>query len=129
MRSEYPSELVLRPGIWRSPVQLLAPPKSLFWSGLGHSFINFGMSCLGCVWQWFEDISDGVGMVWENYRRGRTTKHITKSKIDGSTVTPAGVDRSEGSRYIIQVGYSPVHRARGIREERVARKVCARALE
>ena len=60
MRPEYPSGLVLGPGIRRSPVRFLAS-RRLFW---GHFFINFGM---------YWDVSgiglgtflDGFGMVWK----------------------------------------------------------------
>ena len=40
MRPEYPSGLVLGPGIWRSPVRFPAPRRSF----RGHFFVNFGMS-------------------------------------------------------------------------------------
>ena len=40
MRSEYPSGLVIGPGIWRSPVRFPAPRRSF----RSHFFVNFGMS-------------------------------------------------------------------------------------
>ena len=65
MKSEYPSGLVLRPGIGRSPVRFPAPGRSF----RGHFFVNFGMSwdlsrsCLGTF-------SDGFGMVLEQMLGG-----------------------------------------------------------
>ena len=58
MGSEYPSGLVLGPGIGRSPVRFPASRRSL----RGHFFVNFGMS-----WDVFGiglgTFSDGSGMV------------------------------------------------------------------
>ena len=60
MRSEYPSGLVIGPGIWRSPVRFPAPRRSF----RGHFFVNFGMS-----WDLSRSglgmLSDGFGMVLE----------------------------------------------------------------
>ena len=55
MRLEYPSGLVLGPGIWRSPVRFPAPRRSF----RGHFFANCGMSWdvfgigLGAFSDWF----------------------------------------------------------------------------
>ena len=67
MRSEYPSGLVVGPGIGRSPGRFPAPPRSV----RGHFFINFGMSWdvsgsgLGTFSDGFgrvlKKMSDGVG--------------------------------------------------------------------
>ena len=65
MRPEYPSGLVLGPGIGRPPVRFPAPQRSF----RGNFFVNFGMSwdvsgsCLGMF-------SDGFGMVLEKMSDG-----------------------------------------------------------
>ena len=66
MRPEYPSGLVLRPGIGRSPVQFPAPRRSF----RGHFFVNFGMSW-DVSGSGLETFSDRFGMVLKNVGRGR----------------------------------------------------------
>ena len=58
MRSEYPSGLVLGPGIGRSPVRFPAPRRSF----RGHFFVNFGMSW-DVSGSGLGTFSDGFGMV------------------------------------------------------------------
>ena len=73
MRSEYPSGLVIGPGIWRSPVRFPAPRRSF----RGHFFVNFGMS-----WDLSRSglgtFSDGFGMVlkkcWAGSKNGKNQK-------------------------------------------------------
>ena len=66
MRPEYPSGLVLGPGIGRSPVRFPARARSV----LGHLFINVGTcvhqfwDVLGCVWEWF---GNAFGSVWDGF--------------------------------------------------------------
>ena len=90
MRSEYPSGLVLGPGIGRSPVRFPARAKSVggfFPAFLGNCFINFGMS-------W--DVSgsglgmflDGFGMVLENMSDG--VEKLQFSKMTGSIFPESG---------------------------------------
>ena len=73
MRPEYPSGLVLGPGIGRSPVRFPAPRRS-FW---GHFFVNFGMS-----WDVSRSglgtFSDGFGMVLKKMSDGVENKHFQK---------------------------------------------------
>ena len=73
MRSEYPSGLVLGPGIGRSPVRFPAPRRSF----RGHFFVNVGMS-----WDVSSSglgtFSDGFGMVLENMSDGVENKHFQK---------------------------------------------------
>ena len=68
MRPEYPSELVLGPGIGRSPVRFQAPRRSF----RGHFFVNFGMS-----WDLSRSglgtFSDGFGMVLKKMLGGVET--------------------------------------------------------
>ena len=67
MRSDYPSGLVLRPGIWRSPVRFPARARSV----RGHVFVNFGMSW-NVSGNGLGTFLDGFGMVLKkNIRRGR----------------------------------------------------------
>ena len=61
MRSEYPSGLVIGPGIWRSPVRFPAPPRSF----RGHFYVNFGMSW-DVSGSGLGTFSDRFGMVLEN---------------------------------------------------------------
>ena len=70
MRPEYPSGVVLGPGIGRSQFRFPASRRSF----RGHFFANFGMS-----WDVFGiglgTFSDGFGMVWnKNIGRSRKTK-------------------------------------------------------
>ena len=58
MMSEYPSGLVLGPGIWRSPVRFPAPRRTF----RGHFFVNFGMSW-DVSGSGLGTFSDGFGMV------------------------------------------------------------------
>ena len=58
MRSEYPSGLVLGPGIWRSPVRFPAPQRSF----RGHFGVTFS-SILGCLGMC-------LGVVWGRFRMG-----------------------------------------------------------
>ena len=83
MRSEYPSGLVLGPGIGRPPVRFPAPRKSF----RDHFFVNFGMSWdvsgsgLGAF-------SDRFGMVLEKMSDG--VKKRTCSKMTGSIFPGSG---------------------------------------
>ena len=65
MRPEYPSGLVLGPGIRRSPVRFPASQRSF----LGQCLVNFGMS-----WDVFGiglgTFSDGFGMVLKKMSDG-----------------------------------------------------------
>ena len=83
MRSEYPSGLVLGPGIWRSPVRFLAPRIS-FW---GKMFVHFGMS-----WDLSRSglgmFSDGFGMVLEKMSDG--VEKLKFSKMIGSIFPGSG---------------------------------------
>ena len=83
MRSEYPSGLVIGPGIWRSPVRFPAPRRSF----RGNFFVNFGMS-----WDLSRSglgmFSDGFGMVLKNVGRGR--KHRKKTKMTWSISPESG---------------------------------------
>ena len=65
MKSEYPSGLVLGPGIWRSPVRFPAPRRSF----RGHFFVNFGMSW-DVSGSGLGTFSDRFGMVLENMSDG-----------------------------------------------------------
>ena len=77
MRPEYPSGLVLGPGIGKSPVRFPAPRRSF----RGHLFVNFGMSWdvsgsgLGkfCGWVW-----DGFG---RNVGRGRKIEIFKNDRV------------------------------------------------
>ena len=73
MRSEYPSGLVIGPGIWRSPVRFPAPRRSF----RGDFVINFGMS-----WDVSRSglgtFSDGFGMVWEKMSDGSKNQNFQK---------------------------------------------------
>ena len=60
MRPEYPSGLVLGPGIRRSPVRFPAPQKSF----RGNCFVYFGMSW-DVSGSGFGTFSDRFGMVLE----------------------------------------------------------------
>ena len=83
MRPEYPSGLVLGPGIWRSPVQFPAPRRSF----RGHVFVNFGMS-------W--DVSgSGQGMFLDRFGMvlGKMSDEVGKSKfsiLSGSIFPESG---------------------------------------
>ena len=65
MRSEYPSGLVLGPGIARSLVRFLAPRRSF----RGHCFVNFGMSW-DVSGSGLGTFSDGFGVVLKKCRTG-----------------------------------------------------------
>ena len=65
VRPEYPSGLVLGPGIWRSPVRFPATRRSF----RGHFFVNFGMSW-DVSGSGLGTFSDGFGMVLENISDG-----------------------------------------------------------
>ena len=71
MRSEYPSGLVIGPGIWKSPVRFPASQRSL----RGHFFVNFGMS-----WDLSRNglgtFSDGFGMVLKKTLGGSNNEKI-----------------------------------------------------
>ena len=73
MRPEYPSGLVLGPGIGRSPVRFPAPRRSV----RGNFFVNFGMS-----WDVFGIglgmFLDGFGMVLKKRRTGSKHEHVQK---------------------------------------------------
>ena len=83
MRSEYPSGLVLGPGIGRSPVRFPAPRRSF----RGHFFVNFGMS-----WDvsrsGLATFSDGFGMVWKKMSDG--VGKLQFSKMAGSIFPESG---------------------------------------
>ena len=83
MRPEYPSGLVLGPGIWRSPVRFPAPRRS-FWR---HFFVNFGMSW-DVSGSGLGTFSDGFGMVLEKMSDG-VEKSIF-SKMTGSIFAELG---------------------------------------
>ena len=83
MRPEYPSGLVLGPGIWRSPVRFPAPRRSF----RGHFFVNFGMSW-DVSGSGLGTFSDGLGMVLKKCRTG--SKKITFSKMVGSMFPESG---------------------------------------
>ena len=72
MRPEYPSGLVLGPGIWRSPVRFPAPRRSF----RGHFFVNFGMSW-DVSGSGLGTFSDGFGMVLKKVSDGvkKNIKH------------------------------------------------------
>ena len=82
MRPECPSGLVLRPGIWRSPVRFPAPRRSF----RGHFFVNFGMS-----WDVFGiglgTFSDGFGMV---LKMSDGAEQLNCSKMTGSIFPESG---------------------------------------
>ena len=82
MRSEYPSGLVLGPGIWRSPVRVPAPRRSF----RGHLFVNFGMSW-DVSGNGLGTFSDGFGMVLKNV--GWDQKQFC-SKLAGSIFPASG---------------------------------------
>ena len=68
MRSEYPSGLVLRPGIGRSPVRFPARARSVWdncLTNFGQLFHQFG-DVLGCVWEWFGDV---LGWIWDGFEK------------------------------------------------------------
>ena len=69
MRPEYPSGLVLGPGIGRSPVRFPAPRRSF----RGHFFVNFGMSW-DVSGSGLGTFSDGFGKFWEKCRTASTNK-------------------------------------------------------
>ena len=73
MRPEYPSGLVLGPGIWRSPVRFPAPRRSF----RGNFFVNFGMSW-DVSGSGLGTFSDGFGMVLKKCRTGSTNEHFHK---------------------------------------------------
>ena len=83
MRPEYPSGLVLGPGIGRSPVRFPASRRSF----RGHLFVNFGMS-----WDVFGIglgmFSDGFGMVLKKMVGG--AEQIKFSKMAGSIFPESG---------------------------------------
>ena len=79
MRSEYPSGLVIGPGIWRSPVRFPAPRRSF----RGHFFVNFGMSW-DVSGSGLGTFSDGFGMVLEKMSAGAEQSKF--SKLAGSIV-------------------------------------------
>ena len=74
MRSEYPSGLVLGPGIWRSPVRFPASRRSF----RGHIFVYFGMSW-DVSGSGLATFSDGFGMVLKNVGRGRKKSNFQKN--------------------------------------------------
>jgi len=90
VRPEYPSGLVLGPGIGRPPVRFQAP-RRLF---RDHFFVNFGMSwdvsgnSLGTF-------SDGFGMVLKNVGWGRT---FTIFKNDREYVSRVGLFKNNMCR-------------------------------
>ena len=84
MRSEYPSGLVLGPGIGRSPVRFPAPRRSF----RGHFFVNFGMSW-DVSGSGLGTFSDGFGMVLEKMSGGvgkikfsKMTERIFPARLD-----------------------------------------------
>ena len=83
MRPEYPSGLVLGPGIGRSPVRFPAPRRS-FW---GHFFVNFGMSW-DVSGSGLGTSSDRFGMVLQNMSGG--VEKLKNSKMTGSMFPESG---------------------------------------
>ena len=83
MRPEYPSGLVLGPGIGRSWVRFPAPRRSF----RGHFFVNFGMSwdVSGSGLGMF---SDRFGMVLEKMSDG--VENVKFSKMSGSISPESG---------------------------------------
>ena len=83
MRSEYPSGLVIGPGIWRSPVRFPAPRRSF----RGHFFVNFGMS-----WDLSRSgLGDVSGWVWDGFgKMSGWPKHMKFSKMAGSIFPESG---------------------------------------
>ena len=73
MRPEYPSGLVLGPGIGRSPVRFPAPRRSF----RGHFFVNFGMSW-DVSGSGLGTFSDGFGMVSKNMSGGVENANVQK---------------------------------------------------
>ena len=65
MRPEYPSGLVLGPGIGRPPVRFPAPRRSF----RGNFFVNFGMSW-DVSGSGLGTFSDGLGMVLKQMSDG-----------------------------------------------------------
>ena len=83
MRPEYPSGLVLGPGIGRSPVRFPASRRSL----RGHFFVIFGMS-----WDVFGSglgtFSDGFGMVLK--KMSDAADNLIFSEMSGSMFPESG---------------------------------------
>ena len=73
MRPEYPSGLVLGPGIGRSPVRFPASRRSF----RGHFFVNFGMSW-DVSGSGLGTFSDRFGMVLEKCRTGSKNENFQK---------------------------------------------------
>ena len=86
MRSEYPSGLVIGPGIWRSPVRFPAPRRSF----RGNLFVNLGMS-----WDLSRNglgtFSDGSGMVLK--KMSDEVGKSTFSNMSGSIFPESGRSR------------------------------------
>ena len=83
VRPEYPSGLVLGPGIGRSPVRFPAPRRSF----RGHFFVNVGMSW-DVSGSGLGTFSDGFGMVLEKMSDG--AEKSTFSKMTGSIFPESG---------------------------------------
>ena len=73
MRPEYPSGLVLGPGIWRSLVRFPASRRSF----RDHFFVNFGMSW-DVSGSGLATFSDGFGTVLKKTRTGSTNANFQK---------------------------------------------------
>ena len=89
MRPEYPSGLVLGPGIGRSPVRFPAPRRSF----RGHFFVNFGMSW-DVSGSGLGTFSDGFGMVLEKMSDG--VEQLQFSKMTGSIFPESGHKKNTG---------------------------------
>ena len=74
MRPEYPSGLVLGPGIERPPVRFPAPRRSF----RGHFFVNLGMSW-DVSGSGLGTFSDGLGMVLNKMLGGVEKNKISKN--------------------------------------------------
>ena len=83
MRPEYPSGLVLGPGIGRPSVRFPASRRSF----RGHFFVNFGMSW-DVSGSGLGTFSDGFGMVLKKMSDGAEKSNF--SKMAGSIVPESG---------------------------------------